>query len=299
MMTLVQRYTDSLLIPRLRSLGLSKRQRLIVTEDVTHRLESLLFHWSDVPFRRTVLLPGTEEASFWSPQSASIEIRSLVVMGVRNSLIEDLGTANPYTKELRSRRTFLPDSRMHWITSEAIVAFQEADLEAEHVEPSRDIFGDLPRRFPLAWHVLSLLGNSTAMEMEFNLPEVESMHAAFAVSKRKVQQKTVVASGIDPRLDDQLVEILGMIERGRCDLFFSPSFKHVTRNPEKLLSIFDSVLRCGGTVLTPNYLLSPTYLARRIPLLRPIHYNSDFWSQAANPAGLSERHKHALDSLRP
>jgi len=92
-MTVVQGYTRSLLLPQLRSLGLSKRQWEIVVEDVAQRLESVLSHWNDVPFRRTILVLGSEEACFWRPLSASIEIRSLVVVAVRNRLIEDLGTA--------------------------------------------------------------------------------------------------------------------------------------------------------------------------------------------------------------
>jgi hypothetical protein len=67
----------------------------------------------------------------------------------------------------------------------------------------------------------------------------------------------------------------------------------------KLLSFIDSVLGYGGSVLTPNYLLSPSYLARRNPLLRPIHNTADFWVQATNPNGLSERHKALLASLKP
>ena len=87
-MSVVQGYTQSLLLPQLRSLALSKRQREIVVEDVSRRLESLLSHWSDLAFRRTILILGTEEASFWEPYTASLEIRSLVVVAVRNSLID-------------------------------------------------------------------------------------------------------------------------------------------------------------------------------------------------------------------
>ena len=90
-----------------------------------------------------------------------------------------------------------------------------------------------------------------------------------------------------------------MVKRGELDLFFSPSFKGITRNPEKLLSIIDYVLRYGGTLLTPNYLLSPTYLARRNPLLSPIHNFSDLWVPVTNPEGLTERHRGLLASLKP
>ncbi len=86
-MTVIRGYTQSVLLPQLRSLALSKRQRAIVLDDVSRRLESLLFHWNDQAFRRTILMPGTEEATFWEPQTASLETRLLVVVAVRNSLI--------------------------------------------------------------------------------------------------------------------------------------------------------------------------------------------------------------------
>ena len=125
----------------LHSLGLNRRQRQIVVDDVTQRLESLLSHWSDLPFRRTVLLLGSEEASFWEPQSASLDIRALVVVAVRNSLVTDLNASQAYTRELRSRQQLLPDERMPWLTAEAIKYFQAVNLDAVQLEPRRDLFG--------------------------------------------------------------------------------------------------------------------------------------------------------------
>ena len=91
-MKVVDGYTQSVLVPQLRSLGLNKRQLEMVVDDVAQRLESLLAHWNDECFRRTIQVLATEEASFWEPHAASLEVRSLVVLGLRNSLIEDLGT---------------------------------------------------------------------------------------------------------------------------------------------------------------------------------------------------------------
>jgi hypothetical protein len=224
-LNVAQKYTQAVLAPQLRSLGLSKRQWEIVVEDVKLRLESLLFHWSDVSFRRTVLVHGTEEAIFWRPHSASLEIRSLVVVAVRNSPIEDFGASHPYTKALRSRKTFLSDSQMPWITSEAISAFQNVELGVVRDQPRQDIFGDLRPRFPNAWLVLSLLGNSFDSEIKCDLPMAASEQMDSSVYEIKVQQHNVVASGIDPRLDSHLLETLGMIKRGELDMLVSPSFK--------------------------------------------------------------------------
>jgi hypothetical protein len=296
-MTVIQGYTQTVLIPQLRSIGLSRRQWEIVAEDVRGRLESLLSRWSDVPFRHTILVLGTEEASFWEPHTASLEIRSLVVVAVRNSLIEDLGATPPYTKALQSRKAPLPDNRMPWITSEAVKYFESASLDGAQVQPERDLFGDLPRRFPNAWHALSLLGESSENEIGCQLPMAEAEPIDVPVSQAGVQNRSVVSSGIDPRLDDHLLDMLKRIRLREVEIFFSPSFKHITRHPEKLLSIIDSVLRYGGKVVTLNYLLSPSFLACRNPLIRPAHYSSEIEAQFANPDGLTERHKELLALL--
>ena len=95
-MVVIQGYIDAVLSPQLQSLALSKLQREIVADDVKRRLESLLSHWSDECFRRAILVTAAEEASFWEPRAASLEIRCLVLLGVRNSLIEDLVHPAPY-----------------------------------------------------------------------------------------------------------------------------------------------------------------------------------------------------------
>jgi hypothetical protein len=296
-MRLVQGYTQSILVPQLGSLGLTKRQRKIVAEDVTQRLESLLSHWGDVPFRRTVLAIGTEEATFWEPSSASLDIRSLVVVAVRNSLVTDLNATRAYTKALRSPREFLPDEQMPWITGKAINYFQAANLDTVQVLPKRDLFGSLPRRFPNAWHVFSLLGNSSDEEIAHNLPMTKAEPVDFTAC-RAGDKHTDIEAGFDPSLNDYLASVLRTIEKRELRLFFTSSFKSISRNPEKLLAILDHVLRWGGAVVTPNYVLSPHYLARRSALLRPAHFTSEIAAQIANPDGLSERHREVLVSLR-
>ena len=296
-MTVIQEYTQSVLAPQLLTLGLNKHQRAIVLDDVAQRLESLLAHWHDLPFRRTVLVLGTEEASFWEPRDASLDIRSLVVVTVRNSLITDLNADRAYTPKLRSRKPFLPDEKMPWVTGEAIKYFQTVKLDPVQVQAQQDRFGSLPRRFPNAWHALSLLGNSSDKEIECQLPEAEGETMALSSLRGCAGGHAVIASGIDPGFDRYLMDILNQIEQREIGALFTASFKHITRNPEKLLSVIDRILCCGGTVLTPNYLLSPTYLARRNPLLRPIHSSDEMAARLANPVGLSQGHQEALAAM--
>jgi hypothetical protein len=264
---------------------------------VGQRLESLLSHWSDLPFRRTVLVLGTEEASFWEPHDASLEIRSLVVVTVRNGLVTDLNADRAYTPKLRSRKQFLPDDRMPWITGEAIKYFQAVNFDHLQVQAQQDMFGSLPGRFPKAWYALSLLGNSSDHEIECQLPEAKGETMDLSALQGCTERHSVIDSGIDPGFDRYLTDILSQIERKEIGALITASFKHITRNPEKLLSVMDRILCCGGTVLTPNYLLSPTYIARRNPLLRPIHSSDEMASRLANTLGLSPRHKEALTAM--
>ncbi len=296
-MDLIQEYTQVLLLPHLQALALTKPQRAIVIDDVQRRLESLLYHWGDLAFRRTILTLGTEEASFWEPSAARLAVRSLVVVAIRNSLIEDLGASQPYTRMLESRKKQLRDEQIPAITSEAIRYFETASLDAPTFHPKRDVFGDLPHRFPNAWHALSLLGGSSENEIDCDLPIIDGASIETSDSKWMVQHYNVVASGIDPRLDAHLVDILRKIKLREVPLFFSPSFKFITRSPNKLLFVIDSVLRSGGTLMTLNYFLSPTYLARRNPLIRPAHDTSEIESQIANHHGLGERHRELLAAL--
>jgi hypothetical protein len=209
---LIEGYTQSVLAPQLLSLGLNKHQRQIVVDDVTHRLESLLSHWSDLAFRRTVLVLGTEEATFWEPRSADLEIRSLVVVTVRNSLVTDLNADRAYTPKLRSRRQFLPDMRLPWVTGEAVKYFQSVNLDAVQVQAGQDLFGSLPSRFPNAWHVLSLLGNSSDNEIECELPKAEAEPMDFsAIRGFGFKEGSVIESGIDPGLDDYMKNALRRI----------------------------------------------------------------------------------------
>ena len=186
------------------------------------------------------------------------------------------------------RLTSYPTSGKVQITSEATKYFEAANLDAVQVQSKRDLFGDLRRRFPNAWHALSLLSGSSENEIACELPIVEAESMDSSASKGEVEHHYVVASGIDPRLDVHLVDMLRQIKLREVQMFFSPSFKFITRNPEKLLFVIDYVLRYGGTLMMLNYLLSPTYLARRNPLIRPAHYTSEIEVQVASPKGLSD-----------
>jgi hypothetical protein len=288
-MNITQSYSKNFLAPRLKKYGLNKEQREVICSDVEQRLASILSHWKDEPFRRTLLTLGNEEAAFWEPANTSLDIRSLVVLGVRNSLVEDLNATT------RSRRPVLPDEEMPALTAEAIEYFQAADLQGASLNADPDLFGALPRRFPNAWQCLSALPLADAVEATYTLRKEKAESLEFESSRRQPAiRTTVIASGIDASFDSELRKLMSMIQRGELPLFIAPSFSRITRNPAKLLSILDHVLRHDATLVTSNYMLSGTYVARRHPLIRPAHSATDYDKNQENHEGLSAQHKELL-----
>lgn len=289
-MNTTQTYIRTLLAPRLKQYGLNKAQREQVCADVAMRLDSLLAHWNDKLFRRTLLILGQEEAIFWEPQEASIEVRSLVVVGVRNSLIEALNAPS------RNARQILPDKDMPLLTKEAIGYFQTVDFAHAAVVPGIDVFGSLPRRFPNAWQCLSALACMEGGEADYSFQKEKAEALAIASTRTRTaaHATTVVGNGMDPNIDPALANAMAMIQRGELEAFFAPSFSRLTRNPVKLLAILDHILRHGATLVTVNYLLSQAHVARRCPLLRPAHNIDEVEGNLANQEGLRQRHKELL-----
>jgi hypothetical protein len=279
---------------QLKAHGLSKRQCAVVAGDVSIRLHSLLKHWNDATFRNTLLLIGTEEASFYEPRAASLDVRALVVVAVRNSLLEDVASKEPATAALRPGHRELSAAELRVITAAAVAHFQGVDLAALESDRFADLFDPLPARYPRAWEALYALANCPGHEVSYAAAEISPSTRSLLPDALPggVEQKTVVVSGVDPTFDPVLVAALQNVRDGAQPWFVSTSFRGITRHTEKLFHVLDLVLFSGAAVVTPNYYLGPTYAARRSPLLRPDHRNER--KQFHDLTGLSDRHREAL-----
>lgn len=126
---IIKSYLCSVLQPQLQVMGLNKKQQDLVCGDIHVRLSSLLGNWDDTVFRKTALLLGTEDAIFYQPANVDLEIRALVVVGIRNSMLEDFSADRPFMKEFVSVARCLPDSFVPMITSQAVAFFASAYRE--------------------------------------------------------------------------------------------------------------------------------------------------------------------------
>src|SRR6266496_591769 len=300
--TVIDRYVETVLAPHLVGLGVASLPWAlnIVVTDVRLRLQSVLVHWQNLPIRKTLLLIGREEGMFYQPQLTPLEIRALVVVAVRNSLLEDLGAAGSSLLPPDTPRAAWPvkDENIRSITQEAIVYWQQVDLEhlsLPALRPELDIFGRLKQNFPHAWHVLSRLAQTKTQTIFF--PPCQTPLPTLLVPSvaAGTPGRAVVLSGINPLFDSQLVGFLRAVQDGEIDILFADSWKMLTRHPEKLFRILDFVLAYEGSVVTHNYLLTSTLSCARQGLLRPAHRSQEAIAKFQNRAGLTAAHRKALE----
>ena len=302
---IIESYLRSVLRPQLQVMGLNKKQEDLVCGDIHARLSSLLGNWDDIVFRKTALLLGTEDATFYQPANVSLEIRALVVVGIRNSMLEDLSADRPFMKEFVSVARCLPDSSVPIITSQAVAFFASAYHEMGGWKISApsgkaDVFRSLSRQFPESWRRLELLAN-------FDLPEHDLHHESAKPfnppsldegQSNRQDAKTTVLSGYAPNIDPALRDYLQHIRDDKVEVFFTSTFKWLTRNPAKLLKVIELLLSWNSAYVTSNYLIRRDYCAKRKSLTRPPHTVAEMKTGLMNETGLTGRHCQCLRLLR-
>jgi hypothetical protein len=244
--SVIDHYVETILAPHLVELEVAHLPGVLVAvvTDVRLRLQSLLARWQDHAVCTTLLLIGREEGTFYQPELAPLEIRALVVVAIRNSLLEELASSHAalWSPDFpRRTRPLVQDEGIRAITQEAIVYWQHVNLARLSLpvpSPAQDCFGHLHQDFPHAWHVLSRLAQATTSTISFPacqapLPELPTSSSLAAGASKQV----VVESGLSPHLDSHLLGTLRAIHNGQLDLLFTDSWKMLTRHPEKLFRL--------------------------------------------------------------
>ncbi|HEX5414149.1 MAG TPA: hypothetical protein VFZ25_00685 [Chloroflexota bacterium] len=303
----IEAYLQNHLIPQLSVRGMDDDQIHRVADDVGRRLASVLSRWNDGDFREAILVLGEEEAAFWEPEDVDLAIRSLVVVGVRNSLVEDLSSTTEAARGLGLSRAVLPDGEMPLLTREAIRYFDSVELEKECRSiavppPPQDVYGPLQTKYPLTWRALTELSE---------LPHGEAAYAplaarapALAVGRPVDLHLTTLGSprflsGMAAEIEPELQRLLRLARSGIYPGLFSDSFKTITRNPQKLFAVMEFVLAHGQAVITHNYYLRNGYVARRTPLVRPAHTVEEIQAKFQDYSGLLPGHAEAITRYAP
>jgi|GEM_PF-1496070 hypothetical protein len=278
------------IVSQLRSLSVDKSLAKTVAEDIEQRVRGILVHWNDETLRTAFLAHGMEEAMFNAPSDVDRDIRALVVVAVRNSLIEAL-----HYKPTKDSPQKVDENAMRDITEGAAKHLQSLDLEAfsnDGAEPLKDIYIRLVNKYPLAYKALWYLGDSASVNCYW--PADRTTKPLMFPKKAADKNASTCLSGISGDMDAKLVHALRSIRNGEVSFFYADSFKWVTRNIEKLYRVIDYVLCCGSAVVTYNYYISNGYISQRVNPRPPAHTTSEVVAKLREIDGVSARHYEVL-----
>ncbi len=313
-------YLFGVLSPQLQRYEVEQQGIEQIVADIDNRLHGMLSRWHDEDWRDTILEIGREEGSFFLPKNTSPSVRALVVVAIRNSLLEDWHVEREYGGQGKK----IDDIRMRWLTAEAIRYFDACTLLTlpDASIPLNNPFAHLEQKFPLAWYIFSLLAEASREEegqrkrskkgltIEVDLPSLPSLpelpEDITRVRAKKVKTEgtkkiqAVVDSGINPHFDDRLLTLLAQIRNIKGMPFYSDSWKALTRNPAKLFFIVNWILAYQGMIITPNYLLTSQVACVRTPLWHVTHLASEgkeIFAVLSNSGGLFPLHRQVLEGV--
>jgi hypothetical protein len=105
----------------------------------------------------------------------------------------------------------------------------------------------------------------------------------------------VTADGYSLAVDPGLRHILQMSVKNEIP-FVSDSFKAISRNIEKLLTVMEYILGNDIAVITSNYLIANGYIERRLVPLKPGHDLEGITNNMKNGTGLTKNHYNWLQA---
>ncbi|EFM09507.1 hypothetical protein PaecuDRAFT_3554 [Paenibacillus curdlanolyticus YK9] len=300
-MNLIEDYVENILLPQLIYYGANVQSASEVKRDIKYRLASVINLWKQPEIRNTILLTGLEEAYYYKPD-ADLLTKSLVVVAIRNSLIEDMKSTLAAARRLGLSKVIIDDKLIREITGKAINYFNKHDpntVAISLVDNANNPYIDLSSKYPIAWEAIKNLSQCKSYT-KYNPIECDQASSTIFINpKMSDGMKTVeVQSGIDPTITDQLQHILNFVMEGKQPFFFSDSFKMISRNVDKLFKVLNIVLSSNAPVVTVNYYISNGYVAKRSNLLRPAHFESEVIDKIKDVSGLRKTHAAILKSVK-
>ena len=302
----IECYLNKTLKPQLLALELQDAMISDILDSIRPKMVSCINNWNDERFRNALLAVGCEEAVFYRPK-ADIAVRCFVVVTIRNSVLESVHslTTNVFWKG----KPISPEV-IREITSAAIEYFRMvdfADLSNEIGVVENDLYGDLAARYPIAWEALAQIGENKSQIIDYEPVVREDKPNLRNLRKQKGAISATIDNGRGPRSTEELSdgyelsisqELRDGIHQRLNDRvpFIVDSFKGISRNIEKLLTIMEYMMWNGGFIVTTNYLIANGHVERRLELIKPCHSMAEMISNWKNQKGLAKNHKGWLQA---
>lgn len=278
--------------------------RIIST--VREQMLSGVYHWNDMPFRKALLLTGEEEGSFYLPK-ADLDVRKFVVVTLRNSALESIHAAN-YNPSGQGKR-LTPDD-IKTITAAAIEYFKWVDFPVLSDEINlleNDKYGGLAKKYPISWAALSRIANTKKQIIKYEpIPIITKpnlsilKHQKAVNSSVKENQSNIIQiateDGYSLTIDHGLSQTLQIVIEDGIP-FVVDSFKAVSRNIEKLLTVMEYILGNKRVFITSNYFIANGCIERRLKLLKPGSDPQGMKRNWLNADGITKRHKGWLQTV--
>lgn len=125
-----------------------------------------------------------------------------------------------------------------------------------------NLFAGLPTAYPRAWACLTAVTHAFASGGRWpyqapSAPVPELPVAEAGEVPRAENGKAVILSGIDPRFDQRMVQLMQEGKAGGDVMWPVASLSRISRNLGKLFHAMEYLLAHGVPILTSNYLLRP------------------------------------------
>lgn len=301
----IEKYVEEVLGKQLNEFKISENTIQKIKENIKENMYSLIFHWKDVEFRKGILITAMEEATFYEPD-ADIDIKSFVVVTIRNSWIEEIFSVGCSAEGLDKP---INENEIKNITSEAIqyfraINFQKMSDEIE-LQAEKDKYLKIVEKYPLAWRALIELGSCIGKRKIYQKEEVKEKIIIEDLNKnednKKCKEKIIseIQSGISEEISPELIKILKYIMKKPSGVFYADCFKMVTRNLEKLLKIIEIILENECSFVTSNYMLANNYVGKRDKLYRAAHTDEEMMKKLEDIDflnNISKTHRRILKS---
>lgn len=291
-------YLDKILLPKLKTFGVSNDFCNYTIETIERQMLSLIAHWDDIAFRKSVLLIGMEEGLFYEP-TAKADIKAFVVVTIRNSPIETMQSDFYAESGLKAPLT---NEQIKSITSDSIRFFNSLNFSSlsnslKNTTLCPDYYYQILNNHPVTKNALEKLSTTSSKSLtykpvEFTNPyDLEELKGYLNIENKETKTQTVVFDGFSLEIDPMLCQILQRLANQNQGVFIGDSFKFVTRNFEKLIKILEFILTHNICFVTPNYFIANGCVAQRINLLRAAHTDYEAEKKRTQIEGLSHIHK--------
>lgn len=295
-MNLVEQYVHELLAPALGRLSLPDSVVTIITNDITDRFCKVLNVWDNGCDRLSLLEFSREEATHYQPAASGLEIRMLVNACLRNSLIEDIHADTASTAALSPYPKAVNEAMIKTLTTEAILFFEKN----WHKRPSLTSAGayNFSATCPITYQAICAAGKLSHGRRDYPpVATARSGQLPAATNNAASERGSVVESGFDPRISNRLHQTIQWCAANKAP-FLTPSFKHISRNIDKVYRVLEQLLAHDVPVLSPNYVLTNGMVLKRRGLLPPIHNCNELKRLLHNSKGLTPEHRTYLKAAR-